>query len=177
MELENKIKGAEYELLKFKESRHQLIQSPIDGIVTNIFFRQGQRVQPSKPLVQIIPSDSNFVARLYIPSRDIGFLNVGQQINIKYDAYPSQRFGFYQATIKEINHTILTDDKEDKPIKVREPYYKIKAEIKAQYVKVYGKEVALSHGMTLTAVIRGEKKKIWQWVIDPIYSYYGDNLL
>jgi len=117
------------------------------------------------------------VARLYIPSREIGFLKVGQLINIKYDAYPSQRFGFYPAVIKEINQTILTDDKEDKPIKVGEPYYKIKAEIKTQNVKVYGKDVPLNHGMTLTAAIRGEKKKIWQWVIDPVYSFYGDKFL
>ena len=177
LELENKIKSAEYELLQFKESRRQLIKSPIDGVVTNLFFRQGQRVQPAKPLVQIIPQDAHFVARLYIPSREIGFLNVGQEIKLKYDAYPSQRFGFYQAIIKEINQTILTDDQEDKPIKVGEPYYKIKAEIKTQSVKVYGKDVALSHGMTLTAVIKGEKKRIWQWVIDPIYSYYGDKIL
>jgi membrane fusion protein len=39
---------------------------------------------------------------------------------------------------------------------------------------LYGKKENLSHGMTLTAVITGEKKKIWQWVFDPIYSYYGD---
>jgi len=46
LELENKMKAAEYELLQFKESRQQFIRSPIDGIVTNIFFRQGQRAQP-----------------------------------------------------------------------------------------------------------------------------------
>jgi membrane fusion protein len=177
LEFENKIKGMEFELLQFKESRHQLIKSPIDGVVTNIFYRQGQRVQTAKSLVQIIPKDAHLVARLYIPSREIGFFRLGQTINLKYDAYPSQRFGFYQATIKEINQTILTDDKEDKPIKVGEPYYKIKAEIKTQFVKVYGKDVALSHGMTLMAVCRGEKKKIWQWIVDPIYSYYGDNVV
>ncbi|MFA5959965.1 MAG: HlyD family efflux transporter periplasmic adaptor subunit [Tatlockia sp.] len=175
LELENKIKGVEYELLKFKESCYQLIRAPVEGTVTNVFVHQAQSVHPSKTLVQLIPKDAHFVARLYVPSRHMGFLKPGQKINIKYDAYPSQRFGFYEAIIKEINQTILTDEKEDKPLKIGEPYYKIKAVIKKQSVTVYGKGLPLSHGMTLTAVVRGEKKKIWQWITDPIVSYFGEN--
>ena len=59
----------------------------------------------------------------------MGFVKKGQQIIIKYDAYPSQRFGSYKAYIKEINLTVLTDGMEDKPIQVGQPYYKIKAEL------------------------------------------------
>lgn len=177
LELKNKLKSSEYELLKFKENQVQEIRAPTDGIVTNILYRRGQRVQSLKTLLQIIPNEANLIARLYIPTKEIGFLKPGQKINIKYDAYPSQRFGFYEAKIKEVNQTVLTDDKEDKPIKVGEPYYKIKAKLKSPYVMVYGKKVKLNHGMTITAIITGEKKKVWQWVLDPIYSYYGEQVL
>ncbi|WP_133131369.1 HlyD family secretion protein [Legionella yabuuchiae] len=173
LELQNKLKIAEYDLIQFKENLTQQVTAPSDGIVTNIFYRRGQKIQQYKPLLQIIPSQANLIARLYIPSRDIGFLKPGQIINLKYDAYPSQRFGFYEATIKEINQTILTDEKEDKPIHIGEPYYKVKAELKAPYILAYGKKAQLNHGMTLTAIITGEKKKIWQLILDPIYSYYG----
>lgn len=97
-------------------------------------------------------------------------------ITLKYDAYPSQRFGFYESRIEEINQTVLSDDKEDKPLRIGEPYYKIKARLIKPYVSVYGKQVRLTHGMMLTAIIRGEKKTIWQWVLDPIYSYYGEHM-
>lgn len=171
LEIKNKLKGAEYELLNFKDNQYQLITAPISGIITNIFYQQGQSVQSSKPLVQIIPNHTDLVVRLYIPAREIGFVNLGQTINLKYDAYPSQRFGFYQATIIEINQTILTDDKEDKPIKIGEPYYKIMAKLKTSYVNVYGRKATLSHGLTLTAIVTGEKKKIWQWIFDPINGF------
>lgn len=177
LELQNKVKIAEYELLQFKENQTQQITAPSDGTVTNIFYRRGQKVRSSTPLLQIIPSQVNLIVRLYIPSREVGFLKKNQKINLKYDAYPSQRFGFYKATIKEINQTILTDEKEDKPIHVGEPYYRIKAELNNPYVLVYGKKIQLNHGMTLTAIITGEKKRIWQWVLDPIYSYYGEQVL
>ena len=174
LELHNKIKITEYDLLQFKQNKSQQITAPNDGIATNIFYHRGQKIQPSKPLLQIIPSEVNLIARLYIPSRESGFLKKGQIISIKYDAYPSNRFGFYKATVKEINQTILTDDKEDKPILVGDPYYKIKAELNTPYIVAYGKEARLSHGMTFTAILTGEKKKIWQWILDPIYSYYGE---
>ncbi|MDP3268893.1 MAG: HlyD family efflux transporter periplasmic adaptor subunit [Legionella sp.] len=174
LEITNKIQSENLELIKYKQSQYQLVKSPVDGIVTNVFYKHGQIAEASKSLLQIIPDNSILVARLYVPSKDIGFLKKGAQVIIKYDAYPSQRFGFYKAFIKEINLTVLTDEKEDKPIQVGEPYYKIKAELETSYVNLYGKKENLSHGMTLTAVITGEKKKIWQWVFDPIYSYYGD---
>ncbi|MCC5792144.1 MAG: HlyD family efflux transporter periplasmic adaptor subunit [Legionellaceae bacterium] len=177
LELENKLKFAEYELLQFKENKTQQITAPANGIATNIFYRRGQKVQSSKSLLQIVPSMGNLIARLYVPPREVGFLRPGQIINLKYDAYPSNRFGFYKAIIKEVNQTILTDDKEDKPIHVGEPYYKIKAELKQPYILVYGKKTQLNHGMTFTAIVTGNKKKIWQWIFDPIYSYYGEQVV
>jgi membrane fusion protein len=169
LEVNNQLKQAEFELLNFNENQHQLITAPIDGIITNIFYHPGQSIQPSKPLVQIIPRSVDLIARLYIPAREIGFVKPGQTILLTYDAYPSQRFGFYQATIKEINQTILTDTQEDKPIKIGEPYYKIMAELNIPYVNVSGEKASLSHGMTLTATISGEKRKIWQWIADPLH--------
>jgi membrane fusion protein len=176
LELTNKIQSENLELIKYKQSQYQLVKAPIDGIITNIFYKQGQMVEATKSLLQIIPDNSSLVARLYVPSKDIGFLKKEAEVIIKYDAYPSQRFGFYKALIKEINLTVLTDDKEDKPIHVGEPYYKIKAELNTPYVNLYGRQEHLSHGMTFTALITGDKKSIWQWVFDPIYSYFGDVL-
>lgn len=174
LEITNKIQSENIEITKYKQSQYQLVKSPVNGIITNIFYKQGQIVEASKIILQIIPDYSTLIARLYIPSKDIGFLKKGDQVTIKYDAYPSQRFGFYKAFVSEINLAVLTDEKEDKPIRVGMPYYKIKAKLETPFVHLYGKKEYLSHGMTLTAILRGEKKKIWQWVLDPIYSYYGD---
>lgn len=174
LELSNKIKAEHLELLKYQQSRYQFIKAPVDGVLTNIFYKKGQIVGAAKPLLQLIPKHSTLLARLYIPSKDIGCLKKKEEIMIKYDAYPSSRFGFYKAFIKEINLTVLTDDKEDKPLRIGQPYYKIKAELEQPYVNLYQTKQALSHGMTLTGIIVGEKRKMWQWVFDPIYRYYGD---
>lgn len=174
LEFKSKVEEAIYHLNQIRKNRAQEIKAPSTGTITNIMYRNGQLVNPSRSLAQLIPENTQLIARLYTPVRDIGFLHLDQNVLLKYDAYPTQRFGFYQAIIKEINQTLLTDKKEDKPIQIGEPYYKIKATLLKPFVMVYGKKVKLNHGMTFTAVITTEKKKIWQWLFDPIYSFYGE---
>lgn len=174
LEISNQIKSIDLELIKYQHSQHQLIKAPVNGTLTNILYKQGQIVDPSHTLLQIIPDHTKLVARLCIPSPNMGFLKKEAPVSIKYDAYPTQRFGAYNALIKEINLTVLTDDKEDKPIKIGQPYYKAKAELEQRYINAYGNKVSLNHGMTITAVITGDKKKIWKWILDPIYSYHGE---
>jgi membrane fusion protein len=174
LELENRIKLEDIELMKYKEHSYQIIRSPIDGVATNIFYQPGQQVVPSKSLVHIIPKEAKFIAKLFVPSKCMGFLKKGQSILIQYDAYPAPRFGFYKAFIREINLTVLTDSQEDKPLRIAEPYYKVKAELEKSYVLFYGIKKELSHGMTLTAVLTTNKKTIWQWIFDPLKSYLGE---
>lgn len=175
LELTNQIKLVDLEMIKYKQSVSQSIKTPVSGLITNILYKKNQTVESSNALLQIIPDGYHLISHLYVPVQDIGFLKKNTRISIHYDAYPAQRFGTYKARIKEINLNILTDNKEDKPFRIGQPYYKINAELEKSYIKVYGKKVKLHQGMTLTAIMSGEKKKIWQWIIDPIYSYYGNN--
>ncbi|STX41051.1 hemolysin D [Legionella donaldsonii] len=173
IEIKNKKNLIELDMIKYRQGKSYTIRSPIDGVVSSIIYKEGQYTNLSKPLAKIMPIDTDLVAELFIPAKKAGFLNKENKIIIRYDAYPYERFGTYQATIKEISQSIITDDEEEKPIRIGEPYYKITAELDKQFVVVYGAEKKLQQGMTFSAVIVGQKRKIWQWILDPLYSYYG----
>nr|HAT8713924.1 HlyD family efflux transporter periplasmic adaptor subunit [Legionella jordanis] len=172
-ELENKKNLAEVELIRYRQSRTYTIRSPIDGTISTVLFKTGQYSNASKPLLKILPADSSLVAELYIPARQAGFLQNNKKVIIRYDAYPYERFGSYSATVKTISQSILTDEEEEKPIRIGEPYYKITANLDSPMVVLYGRKKPIQHGMTLSAVIVGSKRKVWQWVLDPLYSFYG----
>ncbi len=171
--LKNNKNLVEMELIKYKQSRSYTIRSPIDGTIATVIYKRGQTVNLSKPLIKILPANSELQAELFIPVRKSGFLRKNTSLIIRYDAYPYERFGSYKAKIKEISQSILTDEEEEKAIKVREPYYKVIAPLESQTVKIYGKEVKIQEGMTITGIIEGSKRKIWQRILDPIYSFYG----
>ncbi|MCA0404156.1 MAG: efflux RND transporter periplasmic adaptor subunit [Proteobacteria bacterium] len=173
LELDSKIKNIELEQMRLKQGRFHLIKAPKEGVITNVLFKQGQFITPMMPLLQILPQHTKLIVNLPVPVQHVSFLKNDADIFIQYDAYPYQRFGVYKASIKKINLTVLTDEKEDKPIKIGQPYYKIKAELKEPFVWIYGKKVGLTQGMTVSAVLSGDKQSLWQWILDPVYSYYG----
>lgn len=175
LELENKVKTIDFEILTVRQKQFYTIKSPIDGVITNIQYKKGQYTDASKLLFQIIPDNSALIARLYVPAQHIGYIKKGSVALLKYDSYPSQRFGAYNAIIKEVNLTILNDNNEEKPFSIGQAYYKAEAELQQSYVKIYGLPVKLNHGMAFTAIIPGQKKSILKWIFDPIHSYIGEH--
>ena len=164
----------EMDLIKYKQNRSYLVRAPIEGVVASVIYQVGQNANMSKPLVKIIPAKADLIAELFIPVSQAGFITKHNPIVIRYDAYPSARFGTGSGVITEKSQSILTDEEDDKPIRIGQPYYKVIAKLDTPFVIAYGKKRKVAHGMTFSAVILGSKKKVWQWVLDPLYSYYGE---
>lgn len=171
--LEHQNNLIEMDIIKHQQDNAYTIRAPIDGVISSINYKEGQYTNLSKPLLKILPAEADLVAELFIPVRQSGFLNPDNKIIIRYDAYPYERFGTYKAAISHINQTIMTDEEEEKPLVIGQPYYKIIATLDSQFVTLYGKQKKVQHGMTISAVIIGSKRKIWQWILDPLYSFYG----
>lgn len=161
------------EMLNYQHEQSYVIRAPIDGLISSLIFQEGQFTQATKPLAKILPDSPELMATLFVPVKYAGFLNHRGQVMVRYDAYPYARFGASMAFIHQISQSILTDEEEDKPIRIGEPYYKVTALLDKPFVTIYGVPKKIQHGMTVTAVVVGSKKKIWQWILDPIYSFYG----
>lgn len=59
------------------------------------------------------------------------------------------------------------------PALVNEPAYLVKVKPAKQTVKAYGEEKPLQIGMVLEADILHERKKLYEWVLEPLYSIWG----
>ncbi len=171
--LQNNNRLLEMELIKYKQERAYRVRAPISGAISTVIYKQGQYTNMTKPLLKILPDNADLIAELFVPVNQSGFLNTNDKILIRYDAYPYQHFGTYAATIHEVSQSILTDDEDEKPITVGMPYYKVVATLNKQSVALYGHEKKIQNGMTLSAVIIGPKRKVWQWILDPLFSYRG----
>lgn len=177
MVMTNERRAVEVERINYRESQAYAIRAPITGVVSSVMVHQGQFTSVSKPLAKLLPEHSQFIAELFVPVRHAGFLKKKAPVVIQYDAYSSSRFGTTKATIQEISQSILIDEEDEKPFSLGEPYYKVTATLAKQSIMAYGKAQPLQHGMTLMGVVIGPKKKLWQWVFDPIYRYYGNVVL
>ena len=56
----------------------------------------------------LVPAGALLEARLYGPSRAIGFVRPGQRVLLRYDAYPHQKFGHYAGTVTAVSRATVS---------------------------------------------------------------------
>jgi membrane fusion protein len=181
LDIEFVLHKTEQELINAKGAGDYAIRSPADGVVSTLIAMVGDRVVLEKPMAAIIPSGAELQGMLFVHTNAIGFVKVGQKVLLKYDAYPYQNFGLYESTVDRIDKSILYPKDFDSPVSVdpkntyasNEPFYRVLVNLKQQTVTVYGKPYPLAPGMTLKADMLGDRRNIWQWIMDPIYSLRG----
>ena len=155
-------------MIRHQQARRYWVRASIDGVVSSMRLTRGSPVNLLKPMLTVLPKNSMLIAELDVPVKHAGYLNVGAQVAMHYDAYVYQRFGVMKGTIQSISQSILTDADDDKPIKVGQPYYKVIVTLPQQRVRVNGQWRGLRQGMTLSAMVIGVKKTMWQWLFDPL---------
>ncbi|MBL4772372.1 MAG: HlyD family efflux transporter periplasmic adaptor subunit, partial [Alcanivoracaceae bacterium] len=159
--------------IELEGSESYAIKASIDGRITSIQVHPGQSVSPQKSLLTIIPNDTELYAELFLPSRAIGFINVGQQVLLRFDAFPYQRFGLYEGTVEQVAQAVINPDEAEIPLPTPDPVYRVKVSLSSQFVKTYGKSLSLQAGMSLTADIILEERTLGEWLFAPIYSLRG----
>ncbi|NJM43007.1 MAG: HlyD family efflux transporter periplasmic adaptor subunit [Brachymonas sp.] len=78
--------------------RQDYVIAPQDGIVTALQIDIGKQASTSLPLLSIIPAGARLQVDLYMPSRAAGFVKVGSQARLQYQALPLQNLAFILAS-------------------------------------------------------------------------------
>lgn len=155
-------------LVQEEARREVVIRSPIAGTITNIALTRGQSVSDDTTLGTVIPAGSGLHAELLVPSRAIGFIEPGQRVVLRYEAFPFQRFGQYEGTVYEISRTVWSPGERVGPVTVREPVYRVDVKLARQAVGVEGQTYALRPGMVLGADILLERRTLLEWLFEPV---------
>ena len=146
------------------------------GIVTSLQVQLGSPVDPAKPLMTIVPSDSVLQAELYIPSRAIGFIAEGQDVRLLYDAFPYTRFGPGFGRVTAISTAVLRPEEVAAAVKVAEPVYKVVVALRSPVMAAYGRVLPLQSGMALSADILLEDRSFLDLLLDPLRAAGGRTL-
>ncbi|MCR6686681.1 MAG: HlyD family secretion protein [Pseudoxanthomonas sp.] len=146
-----------------------LVVSPVPGIVASRLIEAGQAVQAGQPLLTVLPKGSRLHAQLLVPSHAIGFVEPGDRVLIRYDAYPYQKFGHHGGTVLRVSRSAIPAT----GAQAVEPHYRVLVELDRQTVMAYGRPEHLRPGMALSADVLGDRRKLYEWVLEPLYSLSG----
>lgn len=84
------------------------VTAPVAGVIAAQLVRQGQAVQAGQPLLSLLPGQGTLQAHLLAPSRAVGFIEPGDKVMLRYQAYPYQKFGHHTGRVASISRSALT---------------------------------------------------------------------
>ena len=165
----------EQEQVELQARGELAITAPVAGVIATQLFKPGQAVQAGQPLVSVLPGNGALEAELLVPSRAIGFIDPGDEVLLRYQAYPYQKFGHHQGRVARISRSTVSAGSPASPTGngPSEPYYRVNVALARQAITAYGQPEALKPGMVLDADVLGERRTLIEWVLEPLYSLQG----
>jgi membrane fusion protein len=175
-ELERALAAVRQESMENEARRSLLVVAPKAGVATAVRGQVGQHVDPSSPLLSIVPAGTRLQAQLYAPSRAVGFISAGDRVLMRYEAYPYQKFGHQEGTVASVSRTALSPGELQKlgePASGGEPMYLVTVDLHSQEIHAYGEPRGLQTGMTLEGDVLHETRRLYEWVLAPLYTLTG----
>lgn len=147
---------------------HLAVVAEADGIVSALAVVNGESVRASQPLVYIATDPNQLEATLFVPSSVIGQMFPGQELLLNYDAFNSQFYGRYRATVSQIDKASLDPREHLLPVPgIQEPVFAIKATLAQAYVE--GPDIyRLQAGMLFSADIVTAEMSLMALIFKPV---------
>lgn len=185
-DFDNRISEYELKLSEFNrmlaevDANDQLIiTSPVTGKIENLAFTEGQMFSLGDSLVQILPGEKqHYQLMLWLPNHSVPFVRPGDKVNIRYDAYPYEKFGQFSGEIISLSRVPATESemlsyKGSSPVTAQQPkeaYYKTVVALSDQVLHFDDRSLPVGNGMSAEVTLFLEKRPLYQWILSPYYD-------
>lgn len=160
------------EELKKAQQRNSLmtLTSPVDGTVQQLAVHTvGGVVTAAQPLMVIVPKDQPVEVEAMLENKDIGFVSIGQEVEVKVDTFIFTKYGVIHGKVVSISNDAIEDEK-------RGLLYSIRIALEKNKVQVGGKLVPLSPGMSIRAEIKTSQRRIIEYFLSPLQQHINESL-
>ncbi|WP_067706122.1 HlyD family secretion protein [Erwinia sp. ErVv1] len=168
----------EGELTDADASGDQVITSPVDGVVDTLSVTPGQTVAAGDSLLQIIPGNAHYRALvLWVPDAAVPYLTVGQPVNIRYDAFPAEKFGQFPGKIAAVAHTPASWQEmatyPGAPLRSLtgpQTWYRVVVTPSSDRFIYKRRKIQAENGMKASVTLFLDERRLYQWILSPLYD-------
>ena len=83
-----------------------LLKAPVSGIVSFTgFFQENQEMRAGQPLFYVLPENISYFVEMLIPQYNFGKVKQGQDVLLKFQAYPFEQYGSVLGKIEYISNS------------------------------------------------------------------------
>lgn len=175
---ENQINDYKNQLVESNANGNVIIKATTEGRIESLAVTKGQMVDKGSSLAQIKPTgDIEYYLILWLPNNSIPYVKPGDVINIRYDAFPSDKFGQFPGKILSISSVPTSRQELSEYTNVNNgtnqqelALYKTIVKIENKTFNYNGKTLSLSNGLKAQAVVFLEERPLYMWMFTPVYK-------
>lgn len=159
-------------LITYKKNHE--IRSPGDGLLKyETLGGEGELLSARTKVFQIIPSQSELIAKIFIQNKDISEIKMNDKVKISIQAIPEREFGAVYGTIKKIAVNPF-ENQENKALS-----YEVLVSLEKQTLKSsFGEERNFKLGMLIDAKVITKHRSLFRVGINKLLNikdeYLGD---
>lgn len=166
------------QLVESNANGNLIIKAMTAGRIESLSVTKGQMVDNGSSLAQIKPTgDIEYYLILWLPNNAIPYVKPGDTINIRYDAFPSDKFGQFPGQVMSISSMPASRQEMSEYTNVNNgavqqelALYKALVKIKNKEFEYNGKNLKLSDGLKAQAIVFLEKRPLYMWMFTPFYK-------
>lgn len=161
----------EQELTKADTHGRQMqLTAPVDGTVQQLAVRTiGGIVTPAQQLMVVVPRNDTLEVEAFIENKDIGFVRVGQQAEVKIETFQFTRYGTLHGEITSVSHDAINDEK-------RGLIYSTRVRLARNSLNVDGVDVSLSPGMAVSVEAKIGHRRVIEYFLSPFQRATAEGL-
>ncbi|MES2259725.1 MAG: HlyD family efflux transporter periplasmic adaptor subunit [Pseudomonadota bacterium] len=145
-----------------------LIVAPVDGVITDVTSTQpGDKIQANSPLGGIAPKNARLILKIEIAEHDRAFLREGLSVQLKFNAFPYQRYGVIRGTLQFISPATKPS------LQTKQPVYEGRITLEQDHYKIGETSYPLRYGMTAIAEIVVRERRLIDLALDPFRQIGG----
>ena len=174
----NQINDYKNQLVESHANGNLIIKATTNGKIESLAVTKGQMVENGSSLAQIKPTgDIEYYLILWLPNNTIPYVKPGDTINIRYDAFPADKFGQFPGKVISISSVPASRQEMAEYTNVNNgtsqqelALYKAIIKIKDKTFNYNGKTLTLSNGLKAQAVVFLEERPLYMWMFTPFYK-------
>ena len=164
---------------------HATIRAPVSGTVqASNLTTVGQVFQAGQEAMRIVPDDAPLQVVAEVRNQDVGFIELGQPVAIKVNAYPFTQYGMLRGRVTQVAQDAVTsadaqyaDASPGQALRtpgdvsrqqVLNLVFPVTIEIESATLNVSGRRVAVTAGMQVSAEIDTGSRRIIEYVLAPV---------
>lgn len=153
-----------------QRGRLMRMTAPVAGTVQQLAISTvGGVVTPAQPLMVIVPKENVLEVEAMLPNKDIGFVNPGQDAEVKVETFPFTKYGTLHGKITQVSSDAIQDEKLGL-------IYSTRVKLAKDTIQVENKTVRLTPGMAVTVEVKTGTRRVIEYFLSPLMQATSESL-